>query len=140
MNELFNLSQVKNTWISYKHSCPHPRSENIHYLYAQMYAQMTLFSPSHLPFPGGRSSQRHHLELPNELHQPDWDPGAELRLPSLHALLPAFHHSAGFRAQPEVPGSPLSGGKHGHDRQLGPCLLLLTNGKHQICLIPLSDL
>lgn len=80
--------------------------------------------------PGGRSSQRHHLQLPNELHQPDPDPGAELRLASLHALLPAFLHPAGFHPQPEVPGSPLSGRKPRHDRQLDPHLLLLAHGKH----------
>lgn len=87
-----------------------------------------------LPSSGGRSSQRHHLQLPHELHQPDPGPGAELRLPPLHALLPAFLYPAGLHPQPEVPGSPLSGGEPGHDGQLGPHLLLLAHGKKQISL------
>lgn len=95
-----------------------------------------LFPPS----PGGRSSQRHHLQLPNEPHQPDPGACAELWLPSLHALLPARRYLAGFHPQPEVPGSALSGGKPGHDRQLGPHLLLLDHGKHQITLIFLCGL
>lgn len=94
---------------------------------------------SHLLSSGGGSSQRHDLQLPHELHQPDRGPGPQLRLPSLHALFPAGLHPAGFHPQPEVPGSLLSGGEPGHDSQSGSHLHLLNLGNRHICIISLIE-
>lgn len=147
-------SWVENTWESHLHTCSHPSSETGPHKYILrlklwqyqfslfslfLNRLISLYSPPSLPL-GGGSRQRHHLQLPHELHQPDPDPGAELWLPSLHALLSACRHPAGFHPQPEVPGTPLSGGKPGHDRQLGPHLLLLPHGKHQVYLTSLTNL